>query len=77
MYVFTYVCMYVCTHADTMEVLKNPAARAARRRGLTSGRDIYRQAAASIGLALQRRSARMALACLRTIDEENEEQIPN
>ena len=42
-------------HPDSTASLKALAARAARRRGLTSGRDIHKQTAAKVGLAIQRR----------------------
>jgi len=62
-------------HADCTAVLKALAARAARRRGLTSGKEIFRNASARIGLALQRRAAKMAIACLPSAAEEEKENI--
>ncbi len=52
-------------HADASAALKAMAARAARRRGFTSGRALYRHVRAAIGLQLQRRAAKMAIACQR------------
>ena len=48
--------------------LANPlATRAARRRGLVAGADLYRQAQLDIALALQARAARMVMACVPQI----------
>ena len=62
-------------HVDATAVLKALGARAARRRGLTSGSALCRQASVNISLAIQKRSAQMALACMGTGECEEDEAV--
>jgi hypothetical protein len=62
-------------HAVTHTVLGNIARQAARRRGGSDATVLRRRTAASIGLEIARRGARMAMACLPGGEEEEEEEV--
>ena len=59
-------------HPSATAVLQSLAARASRRRGMTSGRDLLRSVCTSISLALQRRAARKAIACIRVEEDDDD-----
>ena len=60
-------------HDDVIQHLRSLAARAARRRGLVSHKDILREAQFNIALELQARAARMVLACTRPPEDADDE----
>ena len=62
-------------HDDVVQHLRFLAARAARRKGLVSHKDILRETHFNIGLELQARAARMVLACTRPSEEDADEDI--
>jgi len=60
-------------HPTTHAILCNLARQAARRRGGSDAAVLQRRTAASIGLEVARRGARMVMACLPGGDEEEQE----
>ena len=57
-------------HAETTKIIRQLAKRTARRRGLLNASVLERRICAKIGTEIWRRAARMVMACLPHISDE-------